>query len=99
MYNGGALICSFRPLWTFDKELNLQRRLAWPLRKDDTHNLEMVLTFFFWWFGDEWVDGEGGGGVCCVCGNEKTKERAVQILLQCMEGRGRSKCFFLGGGC
>ena len=41
---------------------------------------------------------EGGGGVCCVCGNEKTKERAVQILLQCMEGRGRSKMFFLGRG-
>ena len=32
--------------YTYTKIGTIQRRLAWPLRKDDTHNREAFLIFF-----------------------------------------------------
>ena len=33
---------------------NIQRRLAWPLRKDDTQNREAKNSIFFFWTGVVW---------------------------------------------
>ena len=44
----------------------IQRRLAWPLRKDDTQKSRMVSNFFFDLFadGEEEGDRRGDGGDC-----------------------------------
>ena len=36
--------------WTYTKIGTIQRRLAWPLRKDDTQNREAFQIFYFFWF-------------------------------------------------
>ncbi|KAL1188371.1 hypothetical protein V5N11_031744 [Cardamine amara subsp. amara] len=37
------------PSGTSDKIGTIQRRLAWPLRKDDTHKSRNALMFVFQW--------------------------------------------------
>ncbi|KAK7274288.1 hypothetical protein RIF29_15371 [Crotalaria pallida] len=52
MYINQSYIALLVPSRTSDKIGTIQRRLAWPLRKDDTHKSRNGPNFFFYFCND-----------------------------------------------